>query len=647
MTAVHPERATHSSVRPRIDALDGIRGLAVVAVLAFHLDLSWARGGYLGVSTFFTLSGYLITSLLEAEHRRTGGVAMARFWGRRVRRLLPLSLVGVVLAALAASRIGVTTSTRGDLLAALGNVSNWRFLLDGHSYGDLFSAPSPVLHYWSLAVEWQLYLVFPFLALATLRRSRLAFHRALVAACAVSWGALVVLVLAGEGDAAYYATLTRAGEVFAGGVLAVARRRGRHAAAAPAASVRTTVGGMAALAVLVVAVGTIGTQPDGGHVLALPLVALASTALIAAATRPGPLAAALSLPVLVRLGAWSYALYVVHWPIFLWLSPARTGLGSVTLVALRLAVTFAVAVALHRAVERPVLHGRPLPDRVRRFAVVGGAYVAAVALGLGLIARGPVAQDLEAEARDLEVAASSAEPVEPVGNAPPPPSLAFFGDSTAVMVGIGMKIWQEEGGPFSIVPGAVELGCGIELPGRRRVGPDREVLDKPDHCEGHLASWGPLVAEHQPTAAVIQVGVWEATDQQVAGSEVWQHLGQPEFDRLTLELLGAKADELLQAGAEHIVWITAPPIDPTLNPSYRGSAVPEADPARFQRFNELVVEMASTRPQVEIVDLAAHLAALPEAELARIRPDGTHFTRETAAALTREWLGPEILATLR
>lgn len=619
----------------------------MVAVLAFHLDLPWARGGYLGVSTFFTLSGYLITSLLADEHRRTGGVALGRFWGRRVRRLLPLGLIGIVLAALVASRIGVTSSTRADLLAALGNVVNWRFLLEGHSYGDLFNAPSPVLHYWSLAVEWQLYLVFPLLALVTLRRSKASLQRALLVGCALSWGALVALAASGAGNAAYYATVTRAGEVFAGGVLAAARPRGRHSATVSAAPRLTTALGIAALGTLVGAVATIGTRPDGGHVLALPLVALASAVLIAAARRPGPLASALSHPALVRVGVWSYALYVVHWPIFLWLSPGRTGLGSTALVGVRLAATFAAAIVAHRVVERPVLQGRPLPNRPRRVVVVGGACAATTALAIGLLAGSPVVQDIEAEARAFEVAASSARRPEPVGGRSTIPTLAFFGDSTALMTAIGMDIWRGEGGPISIVPGAAELGCGIELPGRRRIGPDLEVTDKPDHCERHLASWASLVAEHRPTAAVIQVGVWEAVDQQVAGSSTWQHLGQAAFDELTLDLIGAKSDELLNAGAEHVIWLTAPAIDPHLNPGYQGSAGPEADPARFQRFNELVVEMASTRPRVLVVDLAAHLARLSEDELARIRPDGTHLTRAAAAELAAGWIGPQILALLR
>ncbi|MFP5254872.1 MAG: acyltransferase family protein [Acidimicrobiia bacterium] len=642
-----PDRTHLDPTRGRVDALDGMRGLAVLAVLAFHLDLDWARGGYLGVSVFFTLSGYLITSLLVAEHRRTGGVSLARFWGRRTRRLLPLGLLGILLAAFVADGIGVTSATRGDLLWALGNLVNWRFLLDGHSYGDLFTAPSPVLHYWSLAVEWQLYLVMPVLALIALARGVRTLQHALLIGCAISWAALVALVAAGEGDAAYYATVTRAGELFAGGVLAVAARRARHVAVPPAGLRRSDLAGVAALAALAIAVVGVGTRPDGGHVLVLPVVAIASTVLIWAASRPGPLARALSLPPLVRLGAWSYALYVVHWPVFLWLSPARTGLGPGPLLLARLIVTFGLAVALHVAVEQPVLRAPTRPGRARRFAAAVAASGATAVAVLGLVAGGPTTQDIEAEARAFEVAASAAEPAQALEDGTRVPSVAFFGDSTAVMTGIGVKMWSEAGAPIAVVPGAVELGCGIELPGRRRVGPDLQVTEKPELCARHLASWAPIVAEHRPDAAVIQVGVWEAADQQVAGGQGWQHLGQPGFDALVLELIGATSDELLAAGAEQVVWLTAPPIDAALNPNHPGSVGPEGDPARFVRLNELIVEMAAARPRVHVVDLAGHLGELPAGELARIRPDGTHLTREAAGDLAARWLGPELLDLLR
>src|SRR5689334_10795243 len=135
--------------RGRVPALDGLRGLAVVAVLLFHSQFSWARGGFLGVSAFFTLSGFLITSLLL--HERLGGqrAHLRSFWVRRAKRLLPaalLTLFGVTVFAATVATTDQLRVLRGDVFAALAYVANWRFYLSGQSHSDLFRAPSPVLH---------------------------------------------------------------------------------------------------------------------------------------------------------------------------------------------------------------------------------------------------------------------------------------------------------------------------------------------------------------------------------------------------------------------------------------------------------------------------------------------------------------------
>ena len=155
-----------------VPALDGLRGLAVAAVVAYHAGFGWARGGFLGVSAFFTLSGYLITSLLLVEWDGTGRVSLREFWGRRFRRLLPAALAviaGVVVAARFLADSGQLADLRGDVLAGLGYVANWRFVLDDRSYGDLFTGPSPLQHLWSLAIEEQFYVLFPLLTVGLLR----------------------------------------------------------------------------------------------------------------------------------------------------------------------------------------------------------------------------------------------------------------------------------------------------------------------------------------------------------------------------------------------------------------------------------------------------------------------------------------------
>ena len=162
----------------KLPALDGLRGLAVLAVVLFHADFGWAKGGFLGVSLFFTLSGYLITSLLIAERTRSSSINLKAFWARRFRRLLPAAwctLAAIAIIQILLNQYGA--AQRLDLLASFGQVANWRFLATGSSYNQLFSQPSPVRHFWSLAIEEQAYLVIPFLCAAALR-----FKRAPVAA---------------------------------------------------------------------------------------------------------------------------------------------------------------------------------------------------------------------------------------------------------------------------------------------------------------------------------------------------------------------------------------------------------------------------------------------------------------------------------
>jgi len=134
--------------RGRVPALDGLRALAVIAVLLFHAQFSWAKGGFLGVSAFFTLSGFLITSLLLHDRLGTTRGRLRSFWARRARRLLPAALVtlfGVTAFAATVATPDQLRVLRGDVFAALGYVANWRFYVSGQSYAELFRAPSPVL----------------------------------------------------------------------------------------------------------------------------------------------------------------------------------------------------------------------------------------------------------------------------------------------------------------------------------------------------------------------------------------------------------------------------------------------------------------------------------------------------------------------
>ena len=150
-----------------VPGLDGLRALAVLAVVAYHVNLGWAQGGLLGVGIFFTLSGYLITDLLLAQQAATGSLRMVSFWQRRARRLLPALFVmlAVVAGWVALLQRAQLPALRGATVAAAGYVSNWWLIAHNSSYFARFGPPSPLGHLWSLAVEEQFYLVWPWLVL--------------------------------------------------------------------------------------------------------------------------------------------------------------------------------------------------------------------------------------------------------------------------------------------------------------------------------------------------------------------------------------------------------------------------------------------------------------------------------------------------
>lgn len=337
---------------PYVRAIDGLRGVAVALVLAFHGGVPGARGGFLGVSIFFTLSGYLITQLLVQEHARRGRISLRAFWGRRLRRLAPASLLTLLLVAAVA--VGTTafpgTTVPGDITAAALDVANWRFLTTDSSYEDLFATgPSPVLHFWSLAIEEQLYLLLPVLVAVVLHRGG---RRGLAVTLALLATIGTVAAVAAPRDVAYYGTHARAPELLAGALLALVVPIGAHLDLRPARAL-ASAGTLAALAIGVVVTRTdldSGWLYDGG----LPAFSLLSAGVIAATAVPGPVRRAASWRPLVATGRLSYGIYLFHWPLFLLLTEDRLGVDGPTLFAVRIIATVAVASVSATLLETPI-----------------------------------------------------------------------------------------------------------------------------------------------------------------------------------------------------------------------------------------------------------------------------------------------------
>jgi peptidoglycan/LPS O-acetylase OafA/YrhL len=644
--AADGERRSRSIGLTYNPALDGIRGLAVAAVLLFHAGFPWARGGYLGVSTFFTLSGFLITSLLLVEHGATRRISLGRFWARRLRRLLPASALTLAAVAVGARVFAQlhTASLEGDLLASLFQVANWRFLLDDQSYADLFATPSPVLHFWSLAIEEQFYWLFPLLTagvFALTRGSVKVYAVVLTGLLGVSALATVALGV-DDSTTVYYATYTRMGEILMGALLAVAvavgLARGRLVIRLAA------VGGVIALAATVWAWWNIEQETAAVSRGGLLVYALLSAALVLAATVPGPVRRALAVQPLRVLGVISYGVYLVHWPIFLVVDAERTGLDRAPLFALRLAITLVVAVASYQLVERPIRRGWSVPRvPMPALATVGVAVVAVTATTV--VPTGPA--DGMSDAERLEAYFEGIKFDDPA-NIPADARLGIaFGDSTMLETGMGLSAWGKETEDL-VLPGTVGdlLGCGVSRGGERRSRGRSTVA--PEGCDDWAETVPGQVASLREKFgrlefAIVQTGPWDVADRILPGDDTWREPGDPVYDGYLDRELSTAADLFLDQGLV-VVWLLAPHIDvgrneePPPDPPYA-----ESDPERMDRLNAMIERIADERQGVVTVDLGGHLRELPGGEMdADLRPDGVHFTVETATEVA-DWLGPAVL----
>ena len=365
-----------------IPAFDGIRGIALVAVIASHDNYLWAKGAFLGVDTFFMLSGFLITALLLLEVGRNGGVGYAQFWARRARRLLPGLLLVLVFVALY-NHFGVVpwlrASVRNDMLASLFYFANWRFIADKQSYFELFSAASPLRHMWSLAIEEQYYLFWPIIVGACLRVAR-GSTRVLGAVCALGIVASVIAMWTryspGNPSFAYYATDARAQFIFFGALLGIVCMKWR-----PAASTQQLFAVAAIPAFLIMLVAYSRTSPTAPGYYHAGSVAFALVALVVmvGALSPGPVTWVLALVPLAWLGRVSYSVYLWHWPIDVWITPDRVHMTPFHTNLLRLVVTFALALASYYLVERPI--------RLKKWSprVTAAVFVPAVAVVMAMI----------------------------------------------------------------------------------------------------------------------------------------------------------------------------------------------------------------------------------------------------------------------
>lgn len=430
-----------------IRGLDGLRAVAVVAVLFYHAHCAWMRGGYLGVEVFFVISGFLITGLLLKENDATGQIRLLAFWIRRLKRLVPALVVFLFgLCAFGLFFLGPQAAQfREDLLASLLYAENWHQIGSGSSY--FADQGLPLLrHLWSLSLEGQFYLFWPFLVVGATRWLKgriwpLAAFTAILAA--VSFGLMLHLAdpwnpsglaAAASLNRAYLGTDTRAFSLLVGALLAMVTLRSRRTG--PGLDWALNLGALAALGALSALLALTDLQTaflfHGGFLLVDACTLLVIAALVL--PRAGWMGKVLGFGPLEWLGQRSYGLYLWHWPVFLLVAP---GQETLDFWALRLALALVLTELSYRFLETPVRQGalgrlfsrRAEGTRTRRIlAFAGLALVAAAALSEAVaMARLPIYVDPVAASIKAGEAALDQSHAGPASIPPAPSATAHLG----------------------------------------------------------------------------------------------------------------------------------------------------------------------------------------------------------------------------
>jgi peptidoglycan/LPS O-acetylase OafA/YrhL len=620
-------------------------------VLADHGGIPGVAGGFLGVDVFFVLSGFLITSLLLDEHARTGRIALAGFWIRRARRLLP-ALIVTVLAVVAARELfspEATAALRDDAVAAFFWVSNWAFVAQKTDYFAQGSPPSPLQHTWSLGVEEQYYLIWPLLVITVAwilaRRSQRAVRWGVFGLAATGAIASAAAAILFTSDATlnriYFGTDTRAQALLVGAAAAALLVRDWSALTVSGTLIRSRWGRWVARTLPIIGLAVLAAAAryaTGGardfRYGVLIVVAMAAVLVVApvALDQGGLVARALAWRPVVWLGAISYGVYLWHWPIFLALNGERTGWSGWLLFAVRCAATIAAATASWWLLEQPIRRWRPVIVPLLPLAGATAATAAAVTMLVLPVGAKP-SDPLNGPDVDSAALISPEVPVEvrspSAQRAPGTRTVAVFGDSVAWTM---MRYLPP-------IPGLsfsnyTTVGCGVA-----RGSPYRyagETLNQKPECDAWPSRWSQRINHDRPDVVLLVVGRWEVVDRMREGR--WTHIGDPGYDAYLRDDLNRALDILGSTGAR-IVVTTEPYNRRGEKPD--GSMYSEDQPERADDWNALLRRVVAKRPNVSILDLNKKLC--PDGEYTtkvdgiKMRIDGVHPTPDAVKWLT-PWL---------
>lgn len=354
-----------STARPaRITGLDGLRATAVIAVILYHADIEWARGGFIGVDVFFVLSGYLMATVTLEAVRRHGGLGLRRFWVGRIRRLTPaqVAMMAVITVAVLVFYRDELATLRPQVIFGLLASMNWWLIVEQQSYFDQLGRPPILRHLWSLSIEMQFYVVFPPLLAALMTKTRLRRDQIVIGLLVLSAASAVWMAFlfdpAGDPSRAYYDTFARLCAPLIGAALALVWQPGDlRRAPAMGAGTKAMAIALVSFFLLVGLCSRVGDQDAWMYRGGFLFVAIVSAAVIAGITHPGsPLGGKYLFgnPVLVAIGLRSYCLYLWHWPIFALIRPRVDVEWSwATTFTVRILLTVLATELTYRLIERP------------------------------------------------------------------------------------------------------------------------------------------------------------------------------------------------------------------------------------------------------------------------------------------------------
>ena len=655
------EQGTHLQ---HVPALDGLRGLAVAAVVAFHVGV--LKGGWLGVDLFFVLSGYLISRLLFVEYTAKGRIDLRQFWGRRARRLLPALLCVIVAVAIAErvrGRLLGPAGGRWDMVGALTYTSNWLRLRGGAGYWSRFGPPSLLEHFWSLAIEEQFYVVWPLamLGMARLRRGLSTFVLLLCTLVASGWS-LLLFQRTLDASRVYMGTDTRAVALLAGATIAsLAEWRPSWLRAFRALAPVGLVGLLVAMARLQ---GTRLITYRGG----LLACTLAATIVIAGVAKGASrIAHLLSTQLLRWLGSRSYGIYLWHWPILVGFGVAGHTHKPPLRVVLGVIASLATAEASYRVVEMPIRRRGRAAFRWRPALPVLGAGMTAVAIAIIAL---PVAQPRHVVAATAATPSTSA-PTSTLPTAPTtiptttsvpapgtpsstsstttatttttvaritrpsdhPTRVLVVGDSVGWNLAEQLVMDQEALG--LVARNASIAGCPPSYaPLKRRLDARSVPLVFDQECADAVVAYPALAADFKPDVTFVVFGA-SLLDQNEIAPGVWSRPCEAGFDEWYRSNLAKMADALSSQGGR-VALVTQ---------AYYRSEVAEQTPTNDKQIdceNAIATSVSqSSGGQILLADLGTWVCptstCLRDRDGVELRPDGTHFIGD-AAALANNWL---------